>query len=57
MFVMFQTPIKVHIEDVAVNENHQRKGYGSRVIKNFIEMTREKECYKVNESILVLKIR
>ena len=36
-----------HIEDVVVSDKHQGKGIGRRLINRAIEISQEKNCYKV----------
>ena len=36
-----------HIEDVAVHPDHERKGVGSAVVKQLVELAEDSGCYKV----------
>ena len=36
-----------HIEDIVIDNNHQSKGYGSKLINFLIEKSKDIGCYKV----------
>lgn len=37
-----------HIENILINENYRKRGYGEHIVKKLLELCKHKKCYRVD---------
>ena len=37
-----------HIENILINENYRKRGYGEQIVRKLLELCKSKKCYRVD---------